>query len=162
MGGGGLMKNLSEEDKRRNEKQFDAYIKKALKNKAIDIERGKKNRDKNKILFSDISDYVFNGVFWKDRYNFSENYFVVEDEVIFIENEVVTEGLKRLSNKKRLIILLFYFLEMNDREIGEYLNSVRSTVQTARKKALKDLKEYIKNEEERRKEKISGQKANNV
>ena len=145
MGGGGLMKNLSEEDKRRNEKQFDVYIKKALKNKAIDIERGKKNRDKNEILFSDISDSVFNGVFWKDRYNFSENYFVVEDEVIFIENEVVTEGLKRLSNKKRLIILLFYFLEMNDREIGEYLNSVRSTVQTARKNEFASNETYFGN-----------------
>ncbi|MEF2715126.1 MAG: sigma factor-like helix-turn-helix DNA-binding protein, partial [Bacteroides uniformis] len=44
------------------------------------------------------------------------------------KNELLAEALNALPERKRDIILLSYFLDMSDAEIGELLNVVRTTV----------------------------------
>ena len=45
---------------------------------------------------------------------------------------MIAEALQSLPERKRDIILLSYFLELSDREIGDKLNMLRSTVQYQR------------------------------
>lgn len=49
----------------------------------------------------------------------------------------------KLSEKKRDIILLAYFLDMTDQEIADKLDMVRYTVQRRRAKSLKELKKEL-------------------
>jgi len=52
-------------------------------------------------------------------------------------------ALRTLPQRKRDIILLYYFLDLSDGEIGERLNLVRSTVQYQRTSILRELKKMI-------------------
>ena len=62
---------------------------------------------------------------------------------MLVKNELLGEALQALPEKKRDIILLSYFLEMSDEEIGELLNVVRSTIFRHRKTALEKIKLYM-------------------
>lgn len=52
-----------------------------------------------------------------------------------------------MPEDKRDVILLSYFLGMNDREISERLNVVRQTISKRRLITLKELREYLMKEE---------------
>src|SRR5699024_1872723 len=52
-------------------------------------------------------------------------------------------ALETLSERKRNIVLLSYFLDMSDEEIGQLLNVVRTTVFRHRKAALAKIKQYM-------------------
>ena len=58
-------------------------------------------------------------------------------------NELLAEVLNALPERKRDIVLLSYFLDMSDAEIGELLNVVRTTVFRHRKSALAKIKQYL-------------------
>ena len=60
-----------------------------------------------------------------------------------MRDETVAEALNSLPENKRDIILLLYFLDMTDGEIGEQLNLVRSTVQYRRTSILRELKKFM-------------------
>lgn len=59
---------------------------------------------------------------------------------VLVKNELLGEALQALPEKKRDIILLSYFLDMSDEEIGGLLNVVRSTIFRHRKTALEKIK----------------------
>ena len=52
---------------------------------------------------------------------------------VLVKNELLAEVLNALPERKRDIVLLSYFLDMSDAEIGELLNVVRTTVFRHRK-----------------------------
>ena len=54
--------------------------------------------------------------------------FQVSGFDVLVKNELLAEALNALPERKRDIILLSYFLDMSDAEIGELLNVVRTTV----------------------------------
>ncbi|MDR2571941.1 MAG: hypothetical protein LBD23_16815, partial [Oscillospiraceae bacterium] len=56
------------------------------------------------------------------------------------------EALRSLPERKRDIILLSYFLELSDGEIGKKLNLIRSTVQYQRTSTLRELKKMMEEE----------------
>ena len=59
---------------------------------------------------------------------------------VLVKNELLAEALNALPERKRDIVLLSYFLDMSDAEIGELLNVVRTTVFRHRKSALAKIK----------------------
>ena len=134
---------LSPEDEKRNEQQFDSYCKKVLRNYARDILRARHNLEKHEITFSELPETITNSFHVFDRYEAEENLFEALGYKVPIGNDCIFEALKVLPEKKRMIILLFYFLGFTDSEISTYLNSVRSTVQSTRARTLKELKKYI-------------------
>jgi len=60
-----------------------------------------------------------------------------------IYNEQLANALLSLSEKKRNIVLLFYFLEISDAEIAELLSVDRSTTFRHRKNALEEMKKMM-------------------
>ena len=73
-----------------------------------------------------------------DRYDFRDLGFTVS-----IENDALAQALSTLSQRKRQIILLSYFFGMTDQQIGDRLHAVRSTIQAARTKALREMRELL-------------------
>ena len=60
-----------------------------------------------------------------------------------MKNDLLAEALVFLPDNIRDIILMYFFLDMSDDEIGKLQNIVRSTVFRKRKNALKKIKKYM-------------------
>ena len=60
-----------------------------------------------------------------------------------MKDDLLNEALNNLPAKKREIILLSYFLDMSDEEIGAMMNVVRSTIFRHRKNALARMKKFM-------------------
>ena len=67
----------------------------------------------------------------------------IRKRYVLVKNELLAEALTALPERKRDIVLLSYFLDMSDTEIGELLNVVRTTVFRHRKSALAKIKQYL-------------------
>lgn len=126
------------------EKQFDFICKRAIKDERIDYLRHLSNISRKEISFSQIGNYVVNQFSIIDTYPSYFKFFSVNNEHIGIESELLGDALEALSDKKRKIILLYYFMDMNDLEISKLLQLSRSTVNEHRNNGLILLKKFIK------------------
>ena len=54
--------------------------------------------------------------------------------------EELAEALKQLPEQNRNIVLMFFFLDMSDSEIGEKLNINRSTSYRHRRNSLEEIR----------------------
>ncbi|WP_040984501.1 RNA polymerase sigma factor [Oceanobacillus jeddahense] len=122
---------------------FDSYCKKTLKNETINIQRQLKRQREVEISFSSLSEYELKKFLVRDDYLLDDHHFQVLGYDITLKNEALISALYRLSNEKREIILLSYFMSMTDKEIGIALSLARSTVQYRRTSALEELKERL-------------------
>ncbi len=122
----------------RIERQFDAFSKTVLRNKTRDIFHAIARQAARETEFSAMAEAQLNRLSHDDKYHAQQ--FNVLDFEIDVQDELMAEALATLSEDKRRIILLYYFLGMNDREIGEVLHLIRETVQYRRTSSLKQLK----------------------
>ena len=123
--------------------QFDAFAKKNLKGEAKSLFRQLyKLRDKE-VCFSEMSDAELNELYCYDEYDLAQYTFKVLGYDIKIKDDLLGEALDLLPGKKRDIVLMSYYLELSDEEIGKVLNVVRSTVFRHRKTALSKIKKYM-------------------
>lgn len=78
-----------------------------------------------------------------DEYPSDQFLFDVLGYDIAVKNERLADALGSLSDDKRDIVLLAYFLDMTDQEIADKLNVVRRTVQYRRASSLKEMKKRL-------------------
>ena len=78
-----------------------------------------------------------------DRYSWEYTTFPVGGAVILIDDDRLAEALLGLSQEDLEIFMMHWFLNMVDREIAEYMNMARRTVNTRRQKAYRLLKELM-------------------
>ena len=127
---------LSSSDKERIQHQYDALAKKTLVGEAKSHRRTLAKRAAREVTFSDLSESELAQLFTTDEYESDYFRFQVSGFDVLVKNELLAEALNALPERKRDIILLSYFLDMSDAEIGELLNVVRTTVFRHRKSAL--------------------------
>ena len=132
--------------------QYDALAKKTLKGEAKNYQADLAKRAAREVLFSEMSEIDFAQLFTMDEYESEFFRFQVSGFDVFIKNELLAAALNALSERKRNIVLLSYFLDMSDAEISQMLNVVRSTIFKHRKIALTRIKQYMegKADEKRR------------
>ena len=95
-------------------------------------------------MFSELADDHLLEPIHIDPISPAEKYFFDDlERSIAIENDALAQALHSLSGRKRQIILLAYFLDWTDQQIGERFHVVRSTVQAARTKALKEMRNLL-------------------
>ena len=100
--------------------------------------------------------YVTFGVPWKKGEVTKETVFSVNDENgtenhhfevhgydIEVKNTLIAEALKELTERKRNVILLSYFMEMSDADIAREMNLVRSTIHEHRTRSLEILRKIM-------------------
>ena len=78
-----------------------------------------------------------------DRYPWEYNTFILGGDVILIENYLLADALNALPQTNRAILLMYWFLEMADREIAERMNLARRTINNRRLKSYRLLKELM-------------------
>ena len=69
--------------------------------------------------------------------------FQVGNETVYVKHDRLTEALSAISEKERNIILMYWFLDMADREIATHLGIARRTVNTHRQKGYDLLKKLM-------------------
>ena len=125
---------------------FDAFCKKVLRNDVRNYyDEMKRLRDKE-VSFSELSERELEQLSTTDKYFTTEQTFNVLGRDVIVTDENIAEALRSLPERKRDIILLSYFLELSDGEIGEKLNLIRSTVQYQRTSTLRELKKIMEEE----------------
>lgn len=123
---------------------FDAYCKKVLRNEARDQYAKIKRRREHETVFSELSASELGQLYTFDTY--FEEFFLFEiDETTaaIITDRNLATALYSLDEQKRQIVILSYFLQLSDREIGERIDLRRGTVQYQRSRALAQLRKKL-------------------
>jgi RNA polymerase sigma factor (sigma-70 family) len=125
---------------------FDSYCKKIMKYIARDLCAKQRRRHEHEESFSclsaqELAQLTATDEYFKDAYHFS----VLEYE-IGVTNEQLAKALSALPADRREIVLLSFFLAMNDGEIADKLNLVRRTVAYRRASTLRELKKHMEGE----------------
>ena len=123
--------------------QFDSFCRKVLKGEASNYRKALARRLQYEVTFSELSEKELNQLYTMDEYAIDYYLFQVMGYDVEVKDELIGEALEALPEKKRSIILLSYFLDMSDAEIGELMNLVRTTIYRHRTSSLQQIKKYM-------------------
>ena len=126
-----------------NQHRFDSYCKRTLKNEAYDCYREIRKHMQREVFFSELSEKEWEQLYMEDKYNLEAYNFRVQEYEIEVKDVLLAEALKLLSDKKREVVLMAYFLEMSDTDIAKLMDLRQSTIHYHRTSSLKTLKEYL-------------------
>ena len=127
--------------------QFDSLIKRVTRDTVRDYNKQLVRRSKHEILFSNLGCVNFENIGSMDEYEWDSVYFEIFDAIgVKVYDEKLAIALKKLKERKRLIILMFYFLGLSDAEIGKVLSINRKTSFRNRKSALEEIKKFLQEE----------------
>lgn len=129
------------------QRQFDSFCKTVLRNEARDIYRETHKQNKRMILLSALTQDQLNELGMCENYSIDVCYFYFKDYAIKVEDFLIANAIQSLPERRQLIILFFFFLDMNDTEIAEELGIARGTVYYHKQKALEKIKNYLKEHE---------------
>ena len=124
--------------------QFDYVCKRALKNGRIDYQRQKTRKRKHEILMSELPVNERKRLFLMDEYSVEHYKFQVLGYNIAVKDGLLAEALQSLSERKRNVVLLYYYMDMTDAEIARELKLVRSTVQEQRARSIELLRQKMR------------------
>ena len=116
--------------------RFDRLYQMSIKGEAINYYKHMDYRREHEIKFSELSDKEMSKLFIMDEYGAENYHFNVHGYDIEIQDILIAEALQELSERKRNVILLSYFMEMSDADIARKMNPVRSTIHEHRIRSL--------------------------
>lgn len=123
-------------------KQFMSYCRKILKCEKIDYYRERKYREEHEVYLEMFEDYEVEMLTQiSDTYSFDS--FEIMGHEIIVDNERLNQALMKLPEKYLRIVLMYYFIGLNDVEIGKVFNRSRSTICEQRHKAIEVLHEFM-------------------
>lgn len=137
------MEKLSSQDELTVRHQFDRLCQLALDGEAANYYKYLEYREKHEVNFSEMSEAELNRISVMDEYNLDNSCFQVLGYDIEVKDTLLVEALQTLTEKKRNVILLSYFLEMSDAEIAREMKLVHSTIREHRLRSLELLKEIM-------------------
>ena len=105
--------------------QFDRLCQLALDGEAANYYRHMEYRRNHEVNFSEMTEKELDSIFVMDEYNLDSSHF------------------QALTEKKRNVVLLSYFLEMSDTEIAKEMKLVHSTIREHRTRSLELLKKLM-------------------
>lgn len=124
--------------------RFDAFCKKVLTYINYKLLRGEQKRREKGCVFSDLEEGVLEQNYYTyDDYPALALWIKLKHIKVFIENEMLYHALLLLPEKRLEIIILSFFGDMTDKEIGEIILMPKSTVQYNRNAALRHMKKIM-------------------
>ena len=125
--------------------KFDACVKKALEHELKYRKRSKANQSKIVVNFSDLSQTDENQLYVEDEYEFERFRETIATSLFdaTIHDELLHKALLTLNKNNLEIILLKYWGDMTDKEIGQALSMSRKMVNVYRNRSLKHLKKLL-------------------
>ena len=112
---------------------FNGFCKRTLKNEAINAHRDTKRQQLREVSFSDLSPQEEKQLYTYDTYfadDEAEQSFCVAGKEMTAK--LLAEALRSLPEEKRDAVLLYYFFDKSDVEIGKLRDVPRSTDQYRR------------------------------
>lgn len=137
------MRKSSSNDELTIRNQFDRLCKLVLKGEAVDYHRHMAYRQKHEVLFSELSEKEQSRLYTVNKYEVESKCFQVLGYDIEVKDALLAYAIQLLSEKKRDVVLLSYFMDMSDTEIAKAMNLVRSTVHEHRKRSLELMKKMM-------------------
>jgi len=122
------------------ERAFDAYFKKLIRNEAYDAHAEMDKQAECECTFSDLLADSYAEITAEDVYELEKMTFTVRDQTVDVRNNLLGLALASLTPWQRELILMFYFLNWNDPEIGRAIQTSTSNVNYHRKKTLRRLR----------------------
>ncbi len=127
-------------------KQFCKFCTRVLRNEARDIQRSNARlRQQEKSLNELTGDEIIKLSVCDNYFNDEHIFNVLDNEIVVMGNELAA-AIKKLPQKKRDVILLSYFVGMNDTEIGKELGDMQQTIAKRRTSSLRQLRDYLEKE----------------
>ena len=124
--------------------QFDCKLKKVVKGIVRNYRKELARRQAKEVSFCELPEIVVEKLIVWDDYESEYTTFDVCGTEIRVLDEELTEALKQLPEQSRNIVLMFFFLDMSDSEIGEKLNINRSTSYRHRRNSLEEIRKQLK------------------
>ena len=129
---------------------FDAYFKKLIRNEAIDAHAELDTQADREISFSELPLDNLSQFAVEDAYDLETMTFSVLDQDVDVRSYLLGHLLASLPPHRRNLILMSYFLDMTEPQIGQALNLKTSTVNYRKNNALcrlRQILEVLDNEE---------------
>ena len=126
--------------------QYDAVIHKALGNENKNYLRDSKRRTNRQALFSELDDSFvagFTDTHAQDSFDGIGFELRVLNFPVTVRNAYLHNALTQLDDVKRNIILMAFWLDMNDREIADEIGKARSTVNEIRNDTYAKLRQIL-------------------
>lgn len=137
------MMKYSEEYKEHIEYTFAAFCKVVLRNAAITAYRDLGRKQKREVsldyLLSETSFEPFATDNYFEQYD-RPTVFVVNGQEIVVASKRLADALCRLSEQRRTVLLMYFFLRYTDEKIGREYGRSRSTVNYWKLAALRQLR----------------------
>ena len=140
------MEQSSFQDEQTVRHQFDSLCKLALKSEVINYEKHMAYRQKYEVMLSELSEKELSRLFIMDEHEMETHRFQVLGYDIEVKDALIAEALQTLTEKKRNVVLLSYFMDMSDADIAREMNLVRSTINEHRRRSLELMR---KNKEQK-------------
>lgn len=122
---------------------FDSFCKKVLKNEAANGHREINYKANMEISMSALPEEAFAQLAVYDDYPWEHTSFRIGNENVLVKNDRLAEALEAIPEKDRNVILMYFFLEMADREIADQMGIARRTVNDRRQNAYRLLKKLM-------------------
>ena len=127
--------------------QFDYFVKRVIDSTVKNYYRQIGTCAKREMPFADLSQVSLNQMGDVDEYEMDGFDFEIGDIAqVNISHEQLANALHRISDRKRDIVLLHYYLDASDAEIAEELNIHSTTSLRNRKKAMAEIRNIIQEE----------------
>lgn len=126
--------------------RFESCLKKVVRHVVKDYQKKLKRRQKEETLFCELPEIVVENLAVWDDYDTDYTIFNVCGNDIRVYDDELAEALKKLPERKRNNVLMYYFLELSDTKIADILNITRSGAFRSRYHALEALKKLLKEE----------------
>ncbi|CUP47354.1 RNA polymerase sigma factor [Flavonifractor plautii] len=128
------------------EQAFDSFSKRVIKHIGVDIHNEDKALAEVETSISCLPFKEAAKLSTEDTYHLEDGAairFEVYGFPVEIGDPMLGQALLSLPPKRRDVILLFYFADQNEPQIGQLLHIATMTVNTRRKKALSALREIL-------------------
>ena len=123
--------------------QFDCKLKKVVKGIVRNYRKELARRQAKEVSFCELPEIVVEKLIVWDDYESEYTTFDVCGTEIRVLDKELAEALKQLPEQSRNIVLMFFFLDMSDSEIGEKLNINRSTSYRHRRNSLEEIRKQL-------------------
>ena len=123
-------------------RKFCKYCIKVMEGEALYYLRQLERQREREVCFSDLTPEQENQLSAYDDL-LEMHYFQVMDIDVPVRDEDISNALKKLPERKRMIILMAFFLEMTEQEIADYYHLVQSTVHYHKAESLRMLKDIL-------------------
>ena len=137
------MEQSSFQDEQTVRHQFDSLCKLALKSEVINYEKHMAYRQTYEVMLSELSEKELSRLFIMEEHEMETHRFQVLGYDIEVKDALIAEALQTLTEKKRNVVLLSYFMDMSDADIAREMNLVRSTINEHRRRSLELMRKNM-------------------